>query len=141
MRQLFVVLALVFMTVFTFVAMPSIAWAYEDENEAFKGLGLDGDDDDDNSSSVGSQSGNVQFFTAAQIKAENIFRNTKSLVYIVAAFGIMVLAVGAIFGKMAWKTFAYLAIGLLILAGAGGIIEYLTNPQDMDSMVWVGDTL
>ena len=138
MRHLFVILALVFMTVFTFVAMPSIAWAYESEDEAFKDLGLDGDDDDSSTTTSG---GNVQFFTAAQIKAENIFRNTKSLIYIVAAFGIMVLAVGAIFGKMAWRTFAYLALGLLILAGAGSIIEYLTNPQDMDTMVWVGDTL
>lgn len=67
---------------------------------------------------------NDQFFDQARRKASDVFKNTKTLIYIVGAFGLLVLAVGAIFGKMAWKTFAYLAIGLLILVGAGAIVDY-----------------
>ena len=67
------------------------------------------------------------FFTAARDRGVDIFKNTKTLIFIVGAFGLMVLAVGAIFGKMAWKTFAYLAIGLLILVGAGAIVDYFAR--------------
>ena len=69
------------------------------------------------------------FFENAKDKATNIFQQTKTLIFIVGAFRLMVLAVGAIFGKMAWKTFAYLALGLLILIGAGALITYLVNDQ------------
>ena len=67
---------------------------------------------------------NDTFFQKARDKASDVFKNTKTIVYIVGAFGLMVIAIGAIFGKLAWKTFAYLAIGLLILVGAGAIVDY-----------------
>ena len=81
----------------------------------------------------------TDFFTAARVKGTNIFKNTKTLIFIVGAFGLMVLAVGAIFGKMAWKTFAYLAIGLLILVGAGAIVDYFAG--DGNWATDMGDTL
>lgn len=69
----------------------------------------------------------VQFFEASQQKSAQIFVDTKQVIYIVGAFGLMVIAVGAIFGKLAWKHLAFLGIGLLILAGAGGIVDYVVG--------------
>lgn len=115
MKHLLIMLAFVLMTSFAFVATPSVAWADEDKKSGSQEPG-DG----------------VQFFSAAQTKATDLFRKTKTIIYIVGAFGLMVIAVGAIFGKLAWKTLAYLALGLLLLVGAGGIITYLVGEKDGD---------
>ena len=86
-------------------------------------------------------SGESDFINAATSKAANIFKDVKTLIFIVGAFGLIVLAVGAIFGKMAWKTFAYLAIGLMIVAGAGMIIEWITDDTERVGGVEWDDTL
>ena len=59
--------------------------------------------------------------------AFSVFRGTKQIIFVVGAFGLICLAVAAIFGKMAWKTFVYLALGLAIVAAAGMIITYATG--------------
>ncbi|MBP5160808.1 MAG: hypothetical protein ILP11_02010 [Alphaproteobacteria bacterium] len=133
MRHLFVILAFVLMTSLAFVAAPSVAWA-DSNNQQQQNKG----DKDNKTTQPGD---GVQFFSAAQTKATDIFRRTKTIIYIVGAFGLMVLAVGAIFGKMAWKTLAYLALGLLLLVGAGGIITYLVGTGDFASSEQLNDTL
>lgn len=66
-------------------------------------------------------------FGTVQTKSEELFRNVKTIVFVVGGFGLVGLAVGAIFGTVKWKWFASLAIGLAILAVAGAIVKYVTN--------------
>ena len=63
----------------------------------------------------------------AKTKAGTTFQNVKSIVFIVGGFGLVVLAFGAIFGKIKWSAFASLAVGLAILAAAGAIVKYATG--------------
>jgi hypothetical protein len=60
-------------------------------------------------------------------KLVDAFMNTRTVIFVVGGFGLVGLAVGAIFGKINWKWFASLAIGLVIVAIAGAIISYSTN--------------
>ena len=60
-------------------------------------------------------------------KALDTFAAVRTIVFIVGGFGLVGIACAAIFGKMNWKWFAFLAIGLAILAAAGAIVEYATT--------------
>ena len=76
----------------------------------------------------------------AKTKAGTTFQNVKSIVFIVGGFGLVVLAFGAIFGKIKWSAFASLAVGLAILAAAGSIVKYATgdsNVSGQDSSYFV----
>ena len=73
-------------------------------------------------------------------KLTDAFKNTRTVIFVVGGFGLVGLAVGAIFGKVNWKWFASLAIGLVIVAVAGAIINYATDDDDVTSTA-MGDTL
>ena len=75
----------------------------------------------------------------AQDKALNVFRSVKTIMFIVGGFGLVGLAFAAVFGKLNWKWFAALAVGLAILAAAGSIIEYATGDSKNDNTKF-GDT-
>lgn len=66
-------------------------------------------------------------FSTVTTKTKNLFENVKKVVFVVGGFGLVGLAVGAIFGAVKWKWFASLAIGLAILAVAGAIVQYATG--------------
>ena len=66
-------------------------------------------------------------FLTVVTKLVDAFVNTRTVIFVVGGFGLVGLAVGAIFGKVNWKWFASLAIGLVIVAVAGAIITYTTN--------------
>lgn len=74
----------------------------------------------------GTQSNSVLGVAAG--KALDVFKATRTIVFIVGGFGLVGIACAAIFGKMQWKWFAFLAIGLAILAAAGAIVNYATTP-------------
>lgn len=57
------------------------------------------------------------------------FQAVRTIVFIVGGFGLVGIACAAIFGKMNWKWFAFLAVGLAILAAAGKIVEFATSSQ------------
>ena len=78
----------------------------------------------------------------AQKKAANTFQNVKSIIFIVGGFGLVLLAFGAIFGKIKWSAFASLAVGLAILAAAGAIVEYATGASGFQANAGhgLGDT-
>lgn len=63
----------------------------------------------------------------AQNKASAVFQEVKTIIFIVGGFGLVGLAFAAVFGKVDWKWFASLAVGLAILAAAGAIVNYATG--------------
>ncbi len=69
----------------------------------------------------------------AKSKALTTFQNVKSIIFIVGGFGLVLLAFGAIFGKIKWSAFASLAVGLAILAAAGAIVQYATGDTEISA--------
>ena len=68
-------------------------------------------------------------------KASNVFKSVRTIVFVIGGFGLVGLAVQAIFGKVKWPWFGALAVGLGVLAAAGAVIEYATG----DSITTQGD--
>ena len=69
-------------------------------------------------------------------KALNVFTAVKTIIFVVGGFGLVGIAFMAIFGKLNWKWFAALAVGLAILAAAGSIVNYATG----ENMSGFGDS-
>lgn len=65
-------------------------------------------------------------------KALAAFKATRTIIFIVGGFGLVGIAFAAIFGKINWKWFAALAVGLGILAAAGAIVQYATQNNTGD---------
>ncbi len=76
-----------------------------------------------------SASGSTIMQTATQ-KATSVFSSVKTIIFIIGGFGLVGLAWAAIFGKVNWKWFASLAVGLAILAAASSIVEYATGSTE-----------
>ena len=66
----------------------------------------------------------------AQTKTRNVFDSVKTSTFILGGFGLVGIAYSAIIGKVNWKWFAGLAVGLAILAAAGSIVEYATGSTE-----------
>lgn len=61
-------------------------------------------------------------------KASSTFEGTRKVVFVLGAFTLVAIAVGAIFGKINWKWFISLLVALAILAVAGLIINMMVKP-------------
>ncbi len=72
---------------------------------------------------------------SAQTKAALTFKAVKQIVFVVGGFGLVALAFMAIFGKLDWKKFSALAVGLAILAAAGAIVDYATGDGNIGSQL------
>jgi len=70
-------------------------------------------------------------FETVEEKGMEVFKAVKNVIFIVGGFGLVGLATAAIFGKVNWKWFSYLAVGLMILAAAGAIIDYATDAKSI----------
>lgn len=79
---------------------------------------------------TGDASAQNSIAATAQQKALNVFQNVKTMIFIVGGFGLVGLAFAAVFGKLNWKWFASLAVGLAILAAAGSLIQYATGSNE-----------
>ena len=81
--------------------------------------------------------------TTAQTKASNVFQSVKTITFIIGGFGLVGVAYQAAIGKVNWKWFAGLAVGLALLAAAGAIVEYATGASGysgQDGATGLGDT-
>ncbi len=61
------------------------------------------------------------------------FTDSKLIIFVIGGFGLIAVAFLAIFGKVHWKWFAGLLIGLAVVAGAGMVVDYATGSGDMQT--------
>ncbi|MCK5295783.1 MAG: TrbC/VirB2 family protein [Alphaproteobacteria bacterium] len=66
-------------------------------------------------------------FGTVKAKGIELFKDVRDVIFILGGFGLVGLALGAIFGRVNWKWFGGLAFGLVILAVASAAIGYLTG--------------
>ena len=66
-------------------------------------------------------------FDAIRQKAFVVVKRIGALATLIAAFGLIGFAFGAIFGKISWKWFGNLAIGLFLVANVGLFIDYFAT--------------
>jgi type IV secretory pathway VirB2 component (pilin) len=77
---------------------------------------------------LGSSAGYAQDVFATVIKkGTTLFMAVRDVIFVVGGFGLVGLAIGAIFGRVNWKWFSALAIGLIIVAAAGAVVNYFTS--------------
>lgn len=60
-------------------------------------------------------------------KAAKFIHDLRPLIFVLAGFGLIGFAFGAIFGKISWKWFANIAIGLFLVANVGLFIDYFAT--------------
>jgi hypothetical protein len=63
----------------------------------------------------------------AKAKVGNVFDSVKAIIFVLGGFGLVGVAWGCIWGKINWKWFGALAVGLAIVAAAGSIVNYATG--------------
>lgn len=66
-------------------------------------------------------------FNNIQSRGIEVFQGVRTLVLVLGGFGLIALAVLAIFGKIKWYWFGALAFGLLVVALAGSIVGWITG--------------
>ena len=81
---------------------------------------------------------NDSAFTKAREVMTTTFKNVRMLVYIFGAFALIVVAVGAIMGKLDFKKVAFLAAGLAIVASADLIVRYAISGDPKDESGSIG---
>lgn len=70
-------------------------------------------------------------------KGIEIFTGMREIIYVVAGFGIIGIAVGGFFGNLNWKWLGAVIIGLVIIAVTAAFINYVAG----EDVVAVQDTL
>lgn len=58
--------------------------------------------------------------------------------YLIAGFGLIMFSVLAIFNKISWKTFAYIAVSCFVLSITAAIINYISNDTSSGSVRYTG---
>ncbi len=62
-----------------------------------------------------------------------IFNRLRDLIYVVAGFGIIAVAVGGFFGNLNWKWLGAIVISLVVIATAGELIVLMTGCESFGS--------
>lgn len=70
-------------------------------------------------------------------KGAEIFLGMRDIIYVVAGFGIIGVAVGGFFGNLNWKWLGAIIIGLVIIATTAALVKYITD----EDLAGVTDTL
>ncbi len=66
-------------------------------------------------------------FSDLTSKGAEIFMGMREIIYAVAGFGIMAVAIGGFFGNFNWKWLGAIIIGLMVIASTAGIINYMVE--------------
>lgn len=82
------------------------------------------------SSFAASSGGSDSVITKIKGVAVDVIEHVKIIAYILGGFGLIGLAWGAIFGKINWKWFGGLSIGLFLISYMGMTIDYFTGKSN-----------
>ncbi len=74
-------------------------------------------------------------------KLLELLYNVIGVVMILGGFGLVGLAVGAVFGRVNWKWAAYLAFGLFLCAICFSVLHYFTGDASMSHARMMYDTV
>lgn len=91
-------------------------------------------------SSVTGCSSNYGLFSGLIETGRKIFNGLRDLIYVVAGFGIIGVAVGGFFGNLNWKWLGAIVIALVVIATTGEIINMITG-CDKFTAAMISDTL
>lgn len=72
-------------------------------------------------------SGDLGIFKELVQTGQMIFNRLRDLIYVVAGFGIIAVAVGGFFGNLNWKWLGAIVISLVVIATAGELIVLMTG--------------
>ena len=72
-------------------------------------------------------------FTELVQTGQKIFNRLRDLIYVVAGFGIIAVAVGGFFGNLNWKWLGAIVISLVVVATAGELIVLMTGCEQFGS--------
>ena len=62
-------------------------------------------------------------------KGAEICTGMRDIVYVVAGFGIIGVAVGGLFGNLNWKWLSAIIIGLVVIAVTAAFVQYVTGEK------------
>jgi len=74
-------------------------------------------------------------FETLRATGEEIFTGMRKIIFASAGFGIIAIAIGAIFGALNWKWLAAIIIGVVVIALTGGLLSYMTADTGADTSV------
>ena len=76
---------------------------------------------------------NYGIFSELVQTGQLIFNRLRDLIYVVAGFGIIAVAVGGFFGNLNWKWLGAIVISLVVIATAGELIVLMTGCETFGS--------
>ena len=91
-------------------------------------------------SAVTGCSSNYGLFSGLIETGRKIFAGLRDLIYVVAGFGIIGVAVGGFFGNLNWKWLGAIVIALVVIATTGEIINMITGCDQYTTQM-IADTL
>lgn len=83
-----------------------------------------------NEGAVNGCSSDLGLFSGLIQTGNKIFKGLRDLIYTVAGFGIMAVAVGGFFGNLNWKWLGAIVISLVVIATTGELIDALTGCEN-----------
>lgn len=91
-------------------------------------------------SSVTGCSSNQGIFSGLIDTGRKVFNGLRDLIYVVAGFGIIGVAVGGFFGNLNWKWLGAIVISLVVIATTGELISAITGCENFTNAM-ITDTL
>ena len=85
-------------------------------------------------------SSDLGLFSGLITTGGEIFKGLRDLIYVVAGFGIIGVAVGGFFGNLNWKWLGAIVIGLVVIATTGELINAITGCEGFTTQM-ITDTL
>lgn len=83
---------------------------------------------------------NLGLFAGLITVGSSIFKGLRDLIYVVAGFGIIGVAIGGFFGNLNWKWLGAIIIALIVIASTGEIIDMITGCENFTQGL-ITDTL